>query len=166
MTRPRSANIDLAASQMFAHYFHAFLECDSSIQEVVRDMVEIITDPTVDPDDRELALSTLYAALFPARSPRDGFIGVDLEEEERQATGEEAEIQAEFDRQEGTFASRVEGLLRERCMTQAQLADAIGVKQPAIAMMLARRGRPQRRTVDKVAQALGVTPSQLWPGLI
>jgi hypothetical protein len=149
---------------MFARFFHAFLECDPSIQQVVRDMAEIINDPDADSDDRELAISTLYEALFPIRSPGDGMLGVDLEDEERDAVGEEAEIRAEFDRQEETFAARVEGLLRERNMTQCQLAEAIGVKQPAIAMMLARKARPQRRTVEKVATALGVSPERLWPG--
>jgi predicted XRE-type DNA-binding protein len=164
MSRSRPASIDLAASQMFAHFFHAFLECDPSIQDVVRDMAEIINDPDTDADDRALALSTLHEALFPARSPHDGMLGVDLEDEESHAMGEESEIQEDFNRQEDGFARCVEGLLRERNMTQGQLAEAIGVKQPAIAMMLGRKARPQRRTVEKVARALNVAPERLWPG--
>jgi transcriptional regulator with XRE-family HTH domain len=48
-------------------------------------------------------------------------------------------------------------------MTQAQLADKLGLGQPAISMMLQRNCRPQKRTVVRLADALGVAPEELWP---
>jgi lambda repressor-like predicted transcriptional regulator len=54
----------------------------------------------------------------------------------------------------------------QKCgVTQVQLAETIGVGQSAIAMMLQRECRPQRRTVARMAEALGVTPETLWPEL-
>lgn len=49
-------------------------------------------------------------------------------------------------------------------MTQDQLAEKIGVGQPAISMMLKRQCRPQKRTVQRLAEALGVAAEELWPG--
>ena len=53
--------------------------------------------------------------------------------------------------------------MRERRLTQADLAQRAGLSQPAISMMLARKYRPQRRTVRLLAQVLGVAESELWP---
>jgi transcriptional regulator with XRE-family HTH domain len=49
-------------------------------------------------------------------------------------------------------------------LTQEQLAEKIGVGQPAISMMLKRQCRPQKRTVQRLAEALGVAAEELWPG--
>jgi len=49
-------------------------------------------------------------------------------------------------------------------MTQEALAAKLGVGQPAISNMLNRQCRPQRRTVLRLAQALGISPEELWPG--
>jgi len=43
------------------------------------------------------------------------------------------------------------------------LAEKIGVGQPAISMMLQRQCRPQKRTVMRIAEALGVSAEELWP---
>ncbi|HEX8246478.1 MAG TPA: helix-turn-helix transcriptional regulator [Longimicrobium sp.] len=48
-----------------------------------------------------------------------------------------------------------------RGMTQAQLADAIGVAQPRIAEIEGGRSNPRLLTLSKVAHALGVTLSEL-----
>ncbi len=47
-------------------------------------------------------------------------------------------------------------------VTEVQLARRIGVSQSAISMMLPRRCRPQRRTVEKLAETLGVKADDLW----
>lgn len=163
-TNLREAGFIQASSQAFAHLLQAYLECDPTLQGVVRKMVEIINDPETDEDDRKMAALTLQEALFPSRSPNDGYLGADLEDEERNAVGEMAETLNRMDEEEASFASRVDSLLRERGMTQAELAAAIGVGQPAVSMMLARKARPQRRTIEKIAQALDVPEDRLWPG--
>ena len=45
---------------------------------------------------------------------------------------------------------------------QIDLANASGVGQPAISMMLSRNCRPQKRTVIRIAAALGISPGELW----
>jgi transcriptional regulator with XRE-family HTH domain len=68
-----------------------------------------------------------------------------------------------MDREEATFADRLRAVMQERGVTQEQLAERIGVGQSAIAMMLQRQCRPQRRTVSRMAEALEVPPDRLWP---
>jgi DNA-binding Xre family transcriptional regulator len=163
-TRTRHANIDLAASQMFAHFLQAYLECEPEIQDVIRRMAAIIDDPEADEDDRAMAIATLYEALFPTRSRRDGLLGVDLEREERRSAREDEANRATFDAEEEAFAGRVQSILRDRNMTQEQLAEALEIGQPAVSMLLSRKSRPQRRTVERFARVLGVVAEDLWPG--
>ena len=163
-TRSRHASIDLAASQMFAHFFQAYLECDPPIQEVIRQMASIIDDPDADEDDRAMAVATLHEALFPSRSGDDGLLGVDLEQEERESAKEDESALASLDAEEDAFAGRVKTILRDRNITQEQLAATLDIGQPAVSMLLARNARPQRRTVERFACALGVSPEDLWPG--
>jgi transcriptional regulator with XRE-family HTH domain len=53
--------------------------------------------------------------------------------------------------------------MKKHGMTQAELAEKTDVNQPAIANMLSRECRPQRRTIAKLAAAFGVEPEELWP---
>src|SRR5690242_20119616 len=68
-----------------------------------------------------------------------------------------------MDREEAVFAERLRELMEAKGMTQAELADKLGIGQPAISMMLNRACRPQRKTVIDIAQALEVPPEDLWP---
>ena len=157
----RDAN--LVASRMFADIFQAYLECSDRVQAAIRDMVQVANAPDATGAEREAALLTIAEALFPSR--HNGELGVDLEESERIATHAELRSTLEqMNREEASFADRLSVLMDARGMTQGDLAEAIGVGQPAISMMLARTCRPQRRTVEKLAQALKVSPEQLWPG--
>jgi transcriptional regulator with XRE-family HTH domain len=52
--------------------------------------------------------------------------------------------------------------MERKNISQAELAKAIGVSQPAISLLLARKCRPQRRTVEKLAEALNVETRELW----
>ena len=60
---------------------------------------------------------------------------------------------------------RLRTAMHQRGVTQEQLADKIGIGQPAVSMMLQRHCRPQQRTVRRLAEALGVAPEELWPGI-
>jgi transcriptional regulator with XRE-family HTH domain len=68
-----------------------------------------------------------------------------------------------MEEEERVFAANLTRLLQEQKMSQAELARRVGVGPSAISMMLSRRCRPQRRTVEKIAQALGVDVRHLWP---
>jgi transcriptional regulator with XRE-family HTH domain len=59
------------------------------------------------------------------------------------------------------LALNVMNLRRERGITQAQLAQAIGVAQPRVAEIEAGDANPRLATLSKLAHALGVTLSEL-----
>jgi lambda repressor-like predicted transcriptional regulator len=153
------------ASRMFAQVFQAYLECSDEVQQAVRAMVDVVNSPDATQEECEAALITIQDALFPAT--HDGELGVGLEEAERLAADKFKDVRSaveQLDQQEATFADRVSDLLEAKGMTQGDLAAEIGVKQPAISMMLSRNCRPQRRTIEKIAEALKVAPEAIWPG--
>lgn len=71
-------------------------------------------------------------------------------------------IHAAMARQEAAFVDAVQKIMKERGITQKTLAEKTGVGQPAVSMILSRKCRPQRGTVQKVAKALGVDAKRLW----
>jgi hypothetical protein len=147
-------------------WLRAYIECSDEVQEVVREMLEIIADPKVDNDDREMALATFLEALYPAS--HNGTLGVDLEEVEglqAEHNPEIAKTVRDMDEEEQNFGDRVRAVLKEKNMKQEELAGDLGIGQPAISMLLTRGARPQRKTVENIARVLGVTPESLWPQL-
>lgn len=148
-----------------AKLLHAFLECSDTMQAGIQDMVAIINDPEADEDDRFSAVATLADVLFP--NPYKGKLGMDLAESERDAAGEFDDLQKavdQMDNEETTFAQRLAIAMKSRGLTQAALADRIGIGQPAVSNMLKRQCRPQRRTIEKLSLALEIEPQELWPG--
>jgi DNA-binding XRE family transcriptional regulator len=150
-------------SLLFAKCFQAYAECSDSIQAAVREMTEIVLDPKSDDDEREMALATIAETLFPETIAPDG--GIDLEELDRleaRASQEGRAVHRKLDREEAVFAARLRQFMKEKGVTQAELAERIGVGQPAISMMLNRQCRPQPRTIERLAKALGVSIKDLW----
>ncbi len=150
-----------------AKFLHAYLECSDEIRAGIRNLLEILNDPNTDEDDRDMTLFTLADALFP--DPSEGKLGMDLEEWETAGAGYSEETRTtseEMDREEETFAGRLRDAMDKKGITQEQLAVKIGVGQPAISNMLNRQCRPQRRTVARLADALGVAPDDLWPDIL
>jgi lambda repressor-like predicted transcriptional regulator len=148
-----------------AKFLHAYLECSNAIQAGIREMLVILDDPNTDDDDRDMTLFTLADALFP--NPHDGKMGTDLEQSEKSGAEYSDETHAvleELDQEEETFAARLRDAMAKAGITQEELAKKIGVGQPAISNMLKRQCRPQRQTVLRLAEGLGVAPSELWPG--
>jgi len=142
----------------FAKFLCAFRECDPEMQNVILEMAEIIADPETDEEDREHATDALMEALAPG-------IARDTIEAFDKAMRSEAAVRAhrDLDREEAGFADRVRSLMEEAGLTQEDLAQRTGVGQPAISNILNRQCRPQRRTVARFAEALGVPPEELWP---
>src|SRR5262245_48263892 len=142
----------------------AYIECGSEVQEGIRELLAACQDPETTEDDRQMMLHSLADALFP--QTHDGKLGLDLEASEKMGAAHSEETRAvleEMDREEATFAARLVAFLKERSITQEELAARIGVGQPAISNLLNRQCRPQRRTVLRLAEALGVPPQDLWP---
>lgn len=155
------AELSAQVCQMFATCLCAFRECSDEVQSMIVEMASIANDPEAAPDERDAAIATIAEALFP--DTEGGLLGFDLESSE--VLEREAGVVADaLDAEEATFSERLTALLRDRQVSQLQLAESIGVGQPAISMMLSRNCRPQRRTVAKIAAALGVAPEELWPG--
>jgi DNA-binding XRE family transcriptional regulator len=139
----------------------AFFELDPATQEEIREQVKALSGCQATEAERDRAEETLAAMLRSAGGKdRAGRV---LRREERFGP-ELHELRAQREQAETAFAAALARLMAERQLTQAQLAERIGVGQPAISMLLKRRCRPQRRTVGKLAEALGVGVEELWPG--
>lgn len=63
-----------------------------------------------------------------------------------------------------TWSLTVRALMRQRGITQQELADRLGVTQGAVAHWLNGRRRPTLEVLKEIAQALGVTPASLMNG--
>lgn len=162
-TRRSEPDLAKQASRNFAAAFQAYMECCSEVQTAIREMSAITNDPDADEDEREMAISTIAEALFPRH--HSGRLGIAIEAWDRLDARRSAADVHELDLEEETFAERVASILRERAMSQAQLAEAIGIGQPAVSMMLSRKSRPQARTIRKIAAALQIPAAELWPDL-
>ncbi|MFO0937772.1 MAG: helix-turn-helix transcriptional regulator [Gemmataceae bacterium] len=155
--------------QRLAPIFRAYLDCTEEMQNHARNMFEAMTDPESDSEDRLLSALTLAEILFPNLESRGNpnlELGLDLNELDTQEAVSHPEIRdtiEKMDQEESVFAKRLGDLMHKRQMSQARLAELIGVGQPAISMMLIRHCRPQKRTIEKLAHALNVTPEELWP---
>jgi lambda repressor-like predicted transcriptional regulator len=153
-----------ASALQGAKFLHAYLECSDEIQAGIRSMLKILVDSDADPDDVEMTLHTLADTLFP--NPHNGQLGMDLAESEQMGAVYSPEMKEaidNMDREEAMFADRLEAIMKERKLSQEGLAKLVGVGQPAISNMLNRQCRPQRATIKRFADALGVAPDALWP---
>lgn len=144
----------------FARYLQAFSECSTEIQSLALEMAAIVVDESSTDDERQFAADAMIQAIFPGESA-DAYAlyRSRIESPEGKAANEA------IGRQQSAFADNLRGLMAERKMTQEELARLAGVGQPAIANLLARKCRPQQRTIKRFADALGVSPSDLWPEL-
>lgn len=148
-------------ARVFADLMRHFMECSDVVQSAILEMAQIVNDPESDQDEKEMALATIQEALFPKR--HNGNLGADITELDPASGPELSAVIAELDAEEAEFATRVQALMDARGITQVELANKAGVGQPAISMMLARNCRPQKRTIERLATALGVAPQDLWP---
>lgn len=162
-TAQKPPDADRLLAQAYAQVHRAYIEASDPVREVIDNMTRIASDETADPADRASAIDTLVEALFPTE--HKGMLGVDIEDVKAiPCDGSDCQAdQSAMAAQEASFAERLTSILERREITQAQLAEMIGVGQPAVSMMLQRSCRPQRRTIEKIAKALNVNASELWP---
>lgn len=139
----------------------AYLEKSPMVQAVIRDLLNIARNEKLPPEERKWAEAAIQEALF--RSSAPGQRGAVVSREEREQLPGLKEARQRMEEEERFFAANLARLLQEQKMSQAELARRVGVGPSAVSMMLSRRCRPQRRTVEKIAQALGVDVRQLWP---
>ena len=143
----------------------ALAECDPELRDEAVELFKQLHGGGLTPPQQAATTALLAEILFP-NADGNGAPGLDLVEAERIAPavhpGARAALDA-LDGDEDTFARRVGEVMATRGLTQAELAEKVGLGQPAISMMLNRACRPQRKTVLRFAEALGVPPSELWP---
>jgi lambda repressor-like predicted transcriptional regulator len=163
-TRPdRLATNGLDTTVASAQVLTAYLEKSAVVQTVIRDLVSIIANDRLPAQERNWAATALQEALFCQRTPPQGESKRADVEAQRQAVPGLCEAHRRLEEEEGMFAANLARLLAEKNVSQAELALRVGVGPSAISMMLSRRCRPQRRTLEKIAQALGAELRELWP---
>jgi transcriptional regulator with XRE-family HTH domain len=164
----------LQASPEQQEIIRRYMECSDEIQSVVRSMFAVLENADVTKEDRCRAIATIADALFLNPLEGHGDYGFELEKIERQTASEHPDEHRrpvvanrlnQLDSQEATFSDRLRRLLEQKGITQEELADRIGCTQSAISKMLTRNSRPHRKTIFKMAAALDVEPTDLWPDL-
>jgi predicted XRE-type DNA-binding protein len=147
-----------AQSAQFAMFLRAYHECSEAIQGVVDEMSLIIVDETATEEDKAHAAETMVEALFPK-------LTADMQEGITNAmhTRRSKAAREELDKEEEMFATKLKMAMEAADISQTRLAELTDVSQPAISNMLNRKCRPHRGTVEKLARALKVPPTELWP---
>ena len=161
-----AAALQVSALQAAAPIALALAECDEDLRAEAVELFKQLASGELDEHERFATTALLAEILFPNADGK-GIPGLDLEEAEKIAptvAPESADVLAKMDREEADFAQRLREIMEAKGLTQAQLAEKVGIGQPAISMMLNRACRPQRKTVARFAQALGVGAGDLWPG--
>jgi lambda repressor-like predicted transcriptional regulator len=125
-------------------------------------MLAILRAPESDEDERVMALHTLAQVFFPERDDCSATLEhLDECAVKNQKDGQSA--RDELDQDEATFSEKLARIMEEKGISQTELARRTDLGQPAISMMLSRNCRPQQRTVRRLAEALGVGATELWP---
>jgi lambda repressor-like predicted transcriptional regulator len=144
----------------------ALEECNEELRKESLNLFKQMGSGKLDENERFATTTLLAEILFP-NADHKGLPGLDLVEAEeiaRKIEPEAVEALDGTDRDERVFAERLRDAMSSKGLTQTQLAEIIGVGQPAVSMMLQRICRPQKRTSRKLAEALQVAPGELWPG--
>lgn len=160
-----AAALQVSAFQAASPIILALAECDEDLRAEALELFKQLNSGELDEEQRFATTALLAEILFPNTSDQ-GMPGLDLAEAEAIAPSVNPEAQDvidRMDREEAVFAQRLRDLMEAKGVTQSELANKVRIGQPAISMMLNRACRPQRQTVVRFAQALGVRPEQLWP---
>lgn len=141
---------------------NAELECSDEVRRLVQPLYKIAADQSeaTSPEEREHAAMVLIEALLPGVA---WDFRCDLAALLQSPAGRK--VEREVIAEERSFADRVRQELAKRGLTQQELADKLGVNQSAVSMLLNRKGRPQMKTVHKIAAAFGIPAKELWPNL-
>lgn len=148
-------------------FISALQECSEQLRTDAERLMTIVDDPNSLPGENGRAWNTLLDQ-FHLLPDDEGRYGMDLARSEAGAAGRYPLLASEVERmdsQETLFADRLRQIMKDKNITQYELAERIECSQPAISQMLNRKCRPQRKTLDKIALALSVDVRELWPDL-
>jgi lambda repressor-like predicted transcriptional regulator len=143
----------------------ALEKCDPELRKEALELFSQVHAGGLD-EEQLLATAALLADILFPNADENGYPGLDLEAAEKSSVlvnPEAKSVLERMDREEAVFAERLRALMEAKGVTQAELAAKLGIGQPAVSMMLNRDCRPQRKTVCRFAEALGVSPEDLWP---
>lgn len=160
-----SVALQVSALQASAPIVLALAECDEELRAEAIELFKQLASGELDEEQRFATVALLAEILFP-NADSTGAPGLDLVEAETISASNDPEVNdvlARMDKEEAFFADRLRELMAAKGLTQAELAAKVGIGQPAVSMMLNRVCRPQRKTVLRFAEALGVSPEELWP---
>jgi transcriptional regulator with XRE-family HTH domain len=148
-------------------FISALQQCSEQLRSDAERLMAIVDDPNSQPGERGLAWNTLLDQ-FHLLPDDEGRYGMGIARSEEGAAQRFPVLTYEVNRmdsQEALFADRLRQIMKDKNITQQQLAERIECSQPAISQMLNRKCRPQRKTLDKIASALSVDVVELWPDL-
>jgi DNA-binding XRE family transcriptional regulator len=148
----------LCKARSFAELMGVYLQSSPKLREAIIDMVELAQDEATGPADRDRAYATIASALLASTNAEAWAAGV---RESREPLS--AEKKAALDSQQAVFGERLREQRMARRLTQAELAERVGVGQSAISTMEDGKCCPQGTTLAKLAAALGVEKNDLWP---
>ncbi|WP_010588363.1 helix-turn-helix domain-containing protein [Schlesneria paludicola] len=149
------------ALQFYLEVQCALDECDPKIQEIVARMFKILRNKNAPSEAQSHAWDVIDEAIFPSRSAM-----IREENNAFHASPEAQTAEQELIDEERNFAETVQTLMESKGISQAQLAAQMGTTQPAVSNLLKRQSRPQRKTIKRIAEALGVNPKVLWPNFV
>ncbi len=135
------------------------------IRQTTLEMLRIIEDRDSSPDERDRACRTIRESLMLAESSENTGVPLTAHRALAPLRQDLPDLESRLDSREASFWRKVHEIMKSRAITQLQLADRLGITQPAVSQMLNRRCRPQRSTIMSLATALGVEPGELWPDL-
>ncbi|MFO0912663.1 MAG: helix-turn-helix transcriptional regulator [Pirellulales bacterium] len=145
-------------------FFRAIAEFGDAMQQVVMRLIVVIKNPKTTPVERQRALIAIADALFP-NADENGEHGVTSKTDTAAESPSLIRDVQQTDAHQATFALRLRESMEAKRISQQELAERVGCSQPAISQMLNRNSRPQKKTILKLAQALGVKPCDLWPDM-
>jgi len=148
-------------------FVSALQECSEQLRADAERLMAIVDSPHSLAGEVGRAWNTLLDQ-FHLLPDDEGRYGMDLARSEAGAAQRYPLLAREVERmdsQEALFADRLRQVMKDKNITQLQLAQRIECSQPAISQMLNRKCRPQRRTLEKLASALSVDIRELWPDL-
>jgi transcriptional regulator with XRE-family HTH domain len=148
-------------------FWTALAECSEEVQRVVAQAVDVVKNPHTTPHERKRALATIADALS-LKPDGDRGSGQDLVASEAKAAAQTASLARDVskaDPQQAAFARRLRYVMEAKRISQVELAERVGCSQPAISQMLNRNCRPRKMTILKLAEALNVQATDLWPDI-
>jgi DNA-binding XRE family transcriptional regulator len=125
---------------------------DESLRDIVL-LMEIITNPETPPEERNDMYETIREILFPQLigTVQIGHIG------------QTEQIPDKVQQRTNWVGNKVKKRREKKGFTQSKLAEKSGLRQPQISRLEAGLHSPSFKTLEKIANALGITVGDLDP---